>query len=144
METLLARGAFNTRMRDFYDMYILQNSGFEIDDEILYRALIATSRKRGSIHLLSSFRKIEAEVCDSPVMRALWNNFQNKYDYAKGPTRETVSNSAFALCRTCLELDLDLKAYDQAIAAFKKESVTYTLGEVCEQLDLDDSLALRM
>lgn len=144
METLLARGAFNTRMRDFYDMYILQNSGFEIDEEMLYRALVATSRKRGSSHMLPSFREIEAEVCGSPVMRALWNNFQNKYDYAKGLAWETVSNSAFALCRTCLELGLDLKAYDQAIATFKEEPITYTLGEVCEQLDLDDSLVLEM
>lgn len=144
METLLARGAFNTRMRDFYDMYILQNSGFEIDEETLCRALIATSNKRGSSHALSSFQEIEADVCDSSVMRALWNNFQNKYDYAKGLTWETVSNSAFTLCRTCLELDMDLRAYDQAMAAFKKEPITYTLGEVCEQLDLGDGLVLGM
>ena len=144
METLLTRGALNTRMRDFYDMYILQNSGLEIDDETLYCALIATSGKRGRSHVLSSFRGIEAEVCGSPVMKALWKNFQNKYDYARGLDWDTVSRSAFALCERCLELEQDVKAYDKAMATFKKDPVTYTHGEVCKELDLDNNYVLKM
>lgn len=115
METLLTRGALNTRMRDFYDMYILQNSGLEIDEETLYRALVATSGKRGSSHVLSSFQKIQSEVCDSPVMKDLWNNFQSKYDYAKGLPWETVSRSAFALCEKCLKFEKDVQLHDKAL-----------------------------
>lgn len=105
METLLVRGALSTRMRDFYDMYILQNSGLEIDEKILYTALMATSQKRGSTDVLASARTVADDVCTSPVMEDLWKNFQDKYDYAAGLTWEAVSRAAFDLCEKCLEQD---------------------------------------
>lgn len=137
METLISRGALSTRMRDFYDMYILQNSGLEIDERTLYNALMATSRKRGSVDALSSYRKVADEVCGSQIMNGLWKNFQDKYDYAAGLTWETVSRSAFDLCEKCLELDMDLRAYNQAYSDYQKNPVTYSYEEVLDSLELD-------
>lgn len=116
MEALLTRGALSTRMRDFYDMYILQNSGLEINEETLYRALIATSGKRGSSDVLASVKEIEQEVCSSPVMRDLWDNFRSKYDYAKDLNWNTVSHAAFSLCRTCVEFELGTNSLNEAFA----------------------------
>ena len=57
IETVFVRAIFNTRLRDFYDLYILQNVGMKIDTKML-PALKATCRKRGSEKLLSEYRRI--------------------------------------------------------------------------------------
>lgn len=110
METVLTRGALNTRMRDFYDMYILQNSGLEIDAETLHSALIATSAKRGSGDVLLTAEEIRNEVCGSPAMKYLWDNFRSKYPYAKELDWETVSHVAFSLCEICMGVGMDTPA----------------------------------
>ena len=48
METILSRGVLNTRLRDFYDLYILQQTEKRIDRNTLSAALAATCRKRES------------------------------------------------------------------------------------------------
>lgn len=54
LETLLARGTANTRMRDYYDIYVLTNTQeHNIDNTTLKEAFVNTSAKRGSIGLLS-------------------------------------------------------------------------------------------
>ena len=46
LQTILTRDVFNTRMRDFYDVYALLNShGSQVDNHILREAFIATSEK---------------------------------------------------------------------------------------------------
>lgn len=107
LETILSRGALNTRMRDFYDIHILQNSDLTIDEEILRNALKATCQKRGTSHLLNDFYGIEADVCSNPIMATLWGNFQHKNDYANALEWGSVSTSAFSLCKRCLKLTAD-------------------------------------
>ena len=53
METIISRGTFNTRMRDYYDLMILNvvNSA-AINYENLAKAIEATSRKRGSYEII--------------------------------------------------------------------------------------------
>ena len=46
IETMLARSTLNTRMRDFYDMWVLTNTGSGIDHEILADAVAATIDNR--------------------------------------------------------------------------------------------------
>ena len=52
IETVLSRSVLNTRLRDFYDLYVLQDTGLEIDKATLAAALTATARKRGSEQVL--------------------------------------------------------------------------------------------
>ncbi len=50
LETVISRNVTNTRMRDFYDIYILQKlHGEQLNKEILWHALVATARKRGTL-----------------------------------------------------------------------------------------------
>lgn len=85
IETLLARGTANTRMRDFYDIFALGNlQEYKIDSEILKTAFVNTSEKRSSSAILGSMDLILNEVAVSPDMAALWKNYQHKYDYAVG------------------------------------------------------------
>lgn len=49
METIITRAVTNTRMRDFYDVYILQQLyGKTLEQTMLQDALWATARKRGT------------------------------------------------------------------------------------------------
>ena len=85
LETLLARGTANTRMRDFYDIYILQKLyGEQLKKEVLCNALVATARKRGTLDRIESndIREIFDEIEASPVMASLWKTYQKNYSYA--------------------------------------------------------------
>ena len=75
----------NTRMRDFYDIYILQKLyGEQLKKEVLWNALVATARKRGTLDLIESndIREIFDEIEASPVMASLWKTYQKNYSYA--------------------------------------------------------------
>ena len=49
LETIITRTTTNTRMRDFYDIYILEQlHGTTLNPKILHDALLATAHKRGS------------------------------------------------------------------------------------------------
>ena len=83
LETLLARGTANTRMRDYYDIYVLTNTQeHNIDNATLKEAFVNTSAKRGSIGLLSDVDLILKEVAESTVLIDRWKNYQLKFDYA--------------------------------------------------------------
>lgn len=83
LETLLARSTANTRMRDYYDIYVLTNTQeHNIDNTTLKEAFVNTSAKRGSIGLLSDVHLILKEVAESAVLIDRWKNYQRKFDYA--------------------------------------------------------------
>ena len=85
LETVISRNVANTRMRDFYDIYILQKLyGEQLKKEVLWNALVATARKRGTLDLIESndIREIFDEIEASPVMESLWKTYQKNYSYA--------------------------------------------------------------
>ena len=85
METVISRNVTNTRMRDFYDIYILQKLHMEqLKKEVLWNALAATTRKRGTLEQIESadIREIFNEVESSSVMEELWKTYQKNYAYA--------------------------------------------------------------
>lgn len=98
IETFLARGTANTRMRDFYDIFVLTNTQeHNIDNATLKEAFANTSKKRGSIELLSDADLIVKEVADSKVMIELWKSYQHKFDYAVDILWENVMESVKSL-----------------------------------------------
>ena len=85
LETVISRNVANTRMRDFYDIYILQKLyGEQLKKEVLWDALVATARKRGTLDLIESndIREIFDEIEANPVMASLWKIYQKNYSYA--------------------------------------------------------------
>ena len=75
METIMARGTTNTRMRDFYDIHILIHEQ-EIDYAILKEAFQATSIKRGSENLIPLFDDIIKSIHTDSNMRNIWDKFK--------------------------------------------------------------------
>ena len=83
METLLSRGTANTRMRDFYDIYVLTTThAHDFNAATLKEAYTNTSKQRGSHNLLQDIDLIIREIGDSTALITLWQNYQRKFDYA--------------------------------------------------------------
>ena len=98
LEAILSRALTNTRLRDFYDLYILQRSDLPIDTDILSAAIKATSRKRSSEAAIADYDRVLDDLNESSVMRELWIKYQEKYNYAMGISWEDVLAATRRLC----------------------------------------------
>jgi len=93
-ETIITRGVVNTRMRDFYDIYIL--TGTQKYDMDIFRAAVEnTVTKRGTSRQTTEPLPIIRTVATSTNMIDLWQKYQKKNAYAAGVTWEMAID---ALC----------------------------------------------
>lgn len=89
VETILRRGVFNTRPRDFYDAYILATTQ-PFDKAVFAEALRATSRHRGTAEQIADVSGILHSIRQSPELRAMWNKYQKQFGYAQNITYEQI------------------------------------------------------
>lgn len=83
LETILRRGKFNSRMKDYYDVYyILNNLYDDIDILILNNAIKNTFNKRDSIKYLNDYKEIFLSIKNGSIINNLWNAYSSKYKYA--------------------------------------------------------------
>ena len=75
LETILARGSANTRMRDFYDIHII-TAQKNYDAAVLKEAFWATSEKRNTIQQIPDFMEILSAVSMDATMEKRWDNFR--------------------------------------------------------------------
>ena len=81
-ETIITRGVTNTRMRDFYDVYVLINT-HAFDAKIFRTALDKTAEKRGTTEQMSAGTMNTIDfIMENEVMADLWQKYQKKYFYA--------------------------------------------------------------
>jgi predicted nucleotidyltransferase component of viral defense system len=71
IETALRRGVFNSRMKDFYDIYYLSNM-FDFDGRKLQEAIFETLQNRGTTYNKDSLDKIK-EFSNDAQMISKWN-----------------------------------------------------------------------
>ena len=84
LETILSRGITTTRMRDYYDVYILMMlHESDLNEEILREAFHETSQHRGSFENIknNSLEYIQM-IEESKVLSKLWGQYRAKNDYA--------------------------------------------------------------
>jgi predicted nucleotidyltransferase component of viral defense system len=94
LETIISRNIANTRMRDFYDIYILfQLYGNTLNIGVLGAALQATAQKRGTEYHLKDVQAIFDEIQNDSNMKAQWKLYQKKFSYAADISWETVMDS---------------------------------------------------
>lgn len=89
VETILSRGIFTTRPRDFYDVYILGTTQ-KYDKEVFAEALKATAIHRGSLEKIADVNGIIAQISSSEDLKNMWGKYQKKFIYAKDITYENV------------------------------------------------------
>ena len=77
LETVIARGVANTRMRDFYDIHTIwaeKEKGINVDT--LKEAFQNTAKKRNTMHLIESSLSIIEDVERSSDLKKSWINFR--------------------------------------------------------------------
>ena len=85
VETILRRSVLNTRLRDFYDVYIiLKTQGKTIDKNILAAALNATSERRRSLAALRDMEEIIQAIRADEIMQQRWERYCKENYYASG------------------------------------------------------------
>lgn len=83
LQTVLARGILNTRMRDFYDIRMLLDTYEDkANKAVLKDAFAATCKKRGTDHLQEQAEEIIKIIEADEQLRVLWRAYQKKYSYA--------------------------------------------------------------
>ena len=84
IETILRRGKYNARMKDYYDIYFfLSKLKSEINVNIFRQALEHTIMQRGSSKYLDDYYKILDELLINDRIHKNWNSYSAKTKYAE-------------------------------------------------------------
>lgn len=81
VETILHRGVFNIRPRDFYDTYILSTTK-NFDKNLFTKALAATATHRGTIKQINNMLEIIKSIEDSSELKIMWDKYRKQFAYA--------------------------------------------------------------
>lgn len=93
-QTIVTRGLFNTRLKDFYDVYILINTKInELSKDNLIKAIKNTFERRETNFDIEQFNEVINDLIDDNNMNNLWNEYVSKNSYAKGIKFNDTINS---------------------------------------------------
>ena len=89
VETILSRGIFSTRPRDYYDIYILGTTQ-KYDKALFLEALSATANHREIKTILANKEAIFKNISESRDLLERWTKYQRKFPYAQNITYEAI------------------------------------------------------
>lgn len=85
LETILRRGQYNARMKDYYDVYnFLTRFKNNIDIDIFKKALNNTIKKRESEEYFRDYNQILDSILAYERINTYWKSYVNKNSYAEG------------------------------------------------------------
>lgn len=93
LHAILSLGEDSTRMRDYYDVYILYNlyrNKFDIN--ILSGALYATCQKKNTLELFKDYKVIIEKIKEYTPINQLWIKYQKEFVYTQGISFLDVCN----------------------------------------------------
>ena len=95
LETTLSRGTTTTRMRDYYDIYILMKlHEQDLNDELLKEAFIKTSINRGTFENIKSHSSEYIQMIESSeILLNLWERYRANNEYASDIIWQDTLNS---------------------------------------------------
>ena len=96
METILRRGIYNTRPRDYYDIYILEATQ-QYDKKLFKAALEAMAKHRGSSENLENGETVIHLISENKELQNTWMKYQNKFSYAESISYEDIIKVLFKL-----------------------------------------------
>ncbi len=94
LQTILSRGMLNSRCKDYYDIYIinqLQRKNISIPD--LKKAFVTTCQYRKTPFEKEESLLILEEISRSNILQTRWNNYARKASFAKDITFEATVES---------------------------------------------------
>lgn len=82
-EAIISRNIDNTRMKDYYDLYMFVHLKWdEINKKILLDAIINTAKNRGTIKYIDNVQNYIELIQEDLRLKDLWNSYQKNYEYA--------------------------------------------------------------
>lgn len=83
-EAIVKRGVLSTRIRDYYDVYMLINTQNKIiDKKTLKDAITLTAQHRGTSEIIKDWKKIVEKIANDSKMRQQWKSYQKDNFYAE-------------------------------------------------------------
>lgn len=103
LETIVTRGVFNTRPRDYYDVYMLAKS-VDFDLPTLKQALLATAEHRKTKDVVTQEYAQRLSVIEhNELVQNQWHRYCKTFSYAKGIPFEDVFAAVKKLLRRIFE-----------------------------------------
>ena len=106
LETIIARSTANTRMRDFYDIYLLSKTQ-DIDMQNLKSALYETAKSRNTDLSEENVELVLNEISESKAMFVSWEKYKKDNYYVEDFDWIDVVNESRELIETALEIEQD-------------------------------------
>lgn len=104
VETILRRSVLNTRLRDFYDVYILlKTHGDAVDKAVFVTALQNTAKKRGSLVAIQDWERIIRGIQADAIMQQRWEQYRKTYRYAREIEFAEVIEAVEEILRSFIE-----------------------------------------
>ncbi len=93
-ESIIKRGILGTRVRDYYDVYMLLNTQKRnIDFDILKNAIYSTAEHRNTLNIIKDWNKSVEQLENSDIMKKQWERYQKDNFYAKDILYEDLIES---------------------------------------------------
>ena len=93
-ESIISRNIDNTRMKDYYDLYMFVHLKWnDINKETLKKAIINTSQSRETLEYIDNASKYIELISDDSRLKSLWNSYQKTYEYARDIEFEDTINA---------------------------------------------------
>lgn len=90
-EAIISRNIDNTRLKDYYDLYMFVKLKWnEVNFEKLKAALKNTSKHRGTENMMKKSTEYINLIAMDNNMKKLWNNYSKNYEYANCISFEDV------------------------------------------------------
>lgn len=98
LESMVVRQELNSRMKDFYDMYLFDKLQRQnIDFKVLNDALRATAVLRGTEALLPRYTEIITTLRESALLKKRWEKYRVAYVYSENVSYEATCDAALDL-----------------------------------------------
>lgn len=93
-EAIISRNIDNTRMKDFYDIYMLVHyKWLDINKELLIKAIKNTSLKRNTFENIKQSSEYINLIKNDSQLKELWNNYAKNYPYAENIKYQDIIES---------------------------------------------------
>lgn len=93
-ESIISRNINNSRMKDYYDLYMFTSLKWNrINKSILLQAIVNTCKNRRTIDFINNSNSYIEMITNDDKLKKLWKRYQEKYEYAKEITFEDCINA---------------------------------------------------
>ncbi|MCI8693900.1 MAG: nucleotidyl transferase AbiEii/AbiGii toxin family protein [Lachnospiraceae bacterium] len=102
IQTILARGIANTRLRDYYDVYeVMKICAARVDKAILSQAFSATCKKRETLFSKEEISETLTMIEKDAGMAGMWEQFRKRNYYVGGLEWNEVLNGVLDAVACC-------------------------------------------